>query len=237
MNTNERMKELYTNTFDNIHVSHEYSRKVINMAETKRRVLPEVKVLAVVAAILAIITAGSVITFANRGVYDKVIFNGEERNARFCDFGDGVRLWEVTNNNTSYSVYTYGDFDTENDTLYFVDKGDYFLASTNSNPTLNIYDEIDNSPYAKFIKSNSETCLALNSSENSSETVNFSEDAEDGVLDGKFKIDDNFCETWAVLPNGSIVNTIKEPLESEKENDEMWKVLWSENKNDRWKLW
>ena|GEM_PF-6476517 len=271
MNTDERMKELYAKAFDGIHVSSEYSRKVSNMAETKKKkVRTTVKVLvaiAVVAAFLAV--AGTAIASTTRGVYEKVIFNGEERNARFCDFGYGVREWEIMDNGNIYTVFIEGDFDTEKDTLYFVDKGDYFLASTDPNPTLNLYDEIDNTSHAKFIEYNGETWLAYNTDENidelgnsysdkdnfsedgkdgvldeieydpfletwtlppSCEIINFSEDGKDGVLDGKFVHDDTTCETWTLLPNGTLVNTIKTssvPAIYNDKMEEMWEWLWS----------
>ena len=117
-------------------------------------------------------------------------------------------MWECECNGTGYSVFVHGDFDMENDTLYFVDYGDYFLASTDPNPTLNLYQDIDKSSFAEIKKEDDETYLYVTDDAGTMQIL-MTADEKDGTADGRIEIDDGSDEVFSLLPNGAVVNTMK----------------------------
>ena len=137
----KKISRLYKETYGNIHASEDLKGKVINMTNKNNRKAKVIKLVCAVAAATLALTIGTLAVSASRIQHDKVFVNGEEKSARFIDYGINTRMWECECNGTGYSVFVHGDFDMEKDTLYFVDYGDYFLASTDPNPTLNLYQE------------------------------------------------------------------------------------------------
>lgn len=200
---------IYRETFANVRADEELKEKVMNIKAKKTRKGKITKVICAVAAAAILVTAGSVMVSASRIEYDKIMFNGEEKMARYVDFGTGTRLWECEVNDTAYTVWVYGDFDKENNILYFVDHDDYFLASTIPDPTLNLYTDIDKSPVAEFKEVDGEKWLYMTDNAGT-QTMLFTEDEKDGTADGKFRIDDNTVTAYSLLPNGSVVETDKE---------------------------
>lgn len=204
----KKIQQLYTEVYDNVHASDDLKGKVTAMKTTKNIKRKIIKTVCVAAAAAVILTAGAMITSASMAEYDTIILNGQEEKARFVDFGTGTRMWECISGNTCYSVYIYGDYDKENNTLYFVDKGDYFLASTDPNPTLNLYTDIDQSSCAEFKEIDNEKYLDVTSNDGTMEIL-FSQDEEDGTADGVFRMDNSTIEAYTLLPNGSVANTMK----------------------------
>lgn len=204
----KRISRLYKETYGNVQASEEFKEKVINMKEKKYKKGKITKVICALAAAVILVMAGSVIVSASRIEYDKIIFNGEEKMARYVDFGTGTRLWECEANDTAYTVWIYGDFDKENNILYFVDHGDYFLASTDPNQTLNLYEDIDKSDVAQFKEIDGEKWLLMTDNVGTQQML-FDEDETDGVADGKYRTDENTVTTYALLPNGVVVETDK----------------------------
>ena len=179
----KKISKLYKETYGNVHASEDLKGKVINMTNKNNRKAKVIKLVCAVAAATMALTIGTLAVSASRIKHDKVFVNGEEKSARFIDYGINTRMWECECNGVGYSVFVHGDFDMEKDTLYFVDHGDYFLASTDPNPTLNLYQDIDKSSFAEIKK--------------------------DGTADGRIEIDDSTDEVFALLPNGAVVNTMK----------------------------
>ncbi len=167
------------------------------------------KVICAAAAAAVLVSAGSIIASASQGEYDTVVINGEEKQARYVDYGTNVRMWECVVNDTSYCVFVHGDYDKDNNTLYFVDHDDYFLASTVPGQTLNLYNDIDKSNNAAFNEVDGTKYLCITDDAGTTQ-MNFQADEADGTADGKITQDENTIETYALLPNGAVVNTIKE---------------------------
>ncbi len=204
-NQDKSIGRIYTELYGNVHADTEFRKKILTMTETGiKRTKSSFKTICILAAAVLLITSGGIIVSATRGVYDTVVVNGEEKKARYGDFGNGTRIWGYEDGNTMYTVYVYGDFDTEKDTLHFVDYGEYFLASTNTEPTLNLYKDIDKSENSYIKEENGEKILCIKDDSGIQEIM-LSFDAQDGTEDGKI----GDTETLAVLPNGSIVNTMK----------------------------
>lgn len=204
----KKISKLYKETYGNVHANNEFKEKVINMKGKKSKKGKITKVVCALAAAVVLVMAGSVIVSASRIQYDKVVLNGEEKMARYVDFGTGTRLWECEANDTAYTVWIYGDFDKENEMLYLVDHDDYFLASTDPEPTLNLYTDIDKSPVAEFKEIDGEKCLLMTDNAGTQQML-FTEDEKDGVADGKYRTDENTVTTYALLPNGVVVETDK----------------------------
>lgn len=202
------MGEYVTKKNDSVNTNTESNEKVINMTGRKNKKSRITKILCAAAAAVVLVSAGSIIASASQGEYDTVIVNGEEKQARYVDFGSGTRMWEYDANDTAYTVWIYGDFDKENNTLYFVDHDDYFLASTDPNPTLNLYTDIDKSSAAEFKDIDGEKWLCMTDNVGTQEML-FTEDEKDGTADGKYRVDENTVTTFSLLPNGVVVETDK----------------------------
>ena len=84
--------------------------------------------------------------------------------------------------------------------------GDYFLASTEPEPTLNLYDKIDESPFAEFKEKDGQKFLCIKDNEFATEERLF-EDEKDGKADGL--LENHGFEAYTLLPNGAVVNTMK----------------------------
>ena len=204
----KKISRLYKETYGNIHASEDLKGKVINMTNKNNRKAKVIKLVCAVAAATLALTIGTLAVSASRIQHDKVFVNGEEKNARFIDYGINTRMWECECNGTGYSVFVHGDFDMENDTLYFVDYGDYFLASTDPNPTLNLYQDIDKSSFAEIKKEDDETYLYVTDDAGTMQ-IFMTADEKDGTADGRIETDDGSDEVFALLPNGAVVNTMK----------------------------
>lgn len=204
----KKISRLYKETYGNIHASEDLKGKVINMTNKNNRKAKVIKLVCAVAAATLALTIGTLAVSASRIQHDKVFVNGEEKSARFIDYGINTRMWECECNGTGYSVFVHGDFDMEKDTLYFVDYGDYFLASTDPNPTLNLYQDIDKSSFAEIKKEDDETYLYVTDDAGTMQIL-MTADEKDGTADGRIETDDGSDEVFALLPNGAVVNTMK----------------------------
>lgn len=241
-NEDKRIRELYTEIYGNAVPSAEFKRKVRNMTEnSKKRTKITMKVVCALTAAAVIAVAGGAIASATKGyrhqaVYDTVIVNGEEKKVKYGKQDNDVRFWEYVEDGKMCGVFVYGPYDDENDTLYIVDNGDYILASTDPNPTLNFYEELDNTPYAEIEEDTGSLIIKGNpKSENNwyFKISGFSfveEDEKDGAKDGRFAGDPD--EVYAIMPNGTVVQTIKETYvytEDDEELDaEIWDDVWEE---------
>ncbi len=182
---------------------------VINMKRNNSKKSNNVlKAVCVIAAIAAVAVTGTVIASA-KTEYDTVIVNGQEKQANYKDYGINTRMWEFTENDTTYSVFVHGDYDRDNDKLYIKDCGDYIIASTESEPTLNLYKDIDKSDFAEFKEENGEKYLNITDDAGTMRVL-FSDDEKDGEADGKIVFGDDVKETYTLLPNGAVVNAMKE---------------------------
>ena len=207
-NQDKKIGKLYKELYGNANASDEFKEKVISRSAGKKKKGRITKVVCALAAAVVLVFAGTVMVSASRIEYDKVILNGEEKMARYVDFGTGTRLWECEANDTAYTVWTYGDFDKENEILYLVDHDDYFLASTDPNPTLNLYKDIAKTPVAEFKEIDGEKWLLMTDNVGTQEML-FTEDEKDGTADGKYRVDDNCVTAFSLLPNGAVVETDK----------------------------
>ena len=197
---------MYKEIYENVHASEDFKEKVINMNNKKSNKAKVIKTICALAAAAVAIAAGTMAVSASRAEFDTVIVNGKEEKARFIDFGTGTRMWEYINDDTSYSIYVHGDFDMDKDTLYILDNGDYFLASTEPEPTLNLYDKIDESPFAEFKEKDGQKFLCIKDNEFTTDERLF-EDEKDGKADGL--LENHGFEAYTLLPNGAVVNTMK----------------------------
>lgn len=182
-------------------------KKVINMKSSKKanNVL---RTVCVIAAIAAVAVTGTVIASA-KTEYDTVILNSQEKQANYKDYGINTRMWEFTENDTTYSVFVHGDYDKDNDKLYIKDCGDYIIASTETEPTLNLYKDIDKSDFAEFKEENGEKYLNITDDAGTMQVL-FSDDEKDGEADGRIAMDGSVIDTYTLLPNGAVVNAMKE---------------------------
>ena len=211
-NQDKAISKLYTELYTNTHASFDFKNRVRTLTETKthkKRI--SFRVVAILVAVVILTTIGSVIVTASRGVYKTVFFNGEAKTVRFGDFGNNTRIWGFDDGDTMYSVYVFGDFDIENETLYFVEKDDYILVSTIPEPTLNLYTDIDKSSNAAIKEVSGEKILCV-TDDSGTQEIMLSYDEQDGVSDGKITHDENTVETYTILPNGSVANALKEKI-------------------------
>ncbi len=199
---------LYKETYSGVHADSEFKESVRTMTnKSKSRSKKIIRTVCIATALVVLAAAGGIIASASRGTYKTVIVNGEEKQARFGDYGNNVRVWCYQGDGSDYWVYVYGDFDAEHDTLYFEDYGDYFLASTQPDPTANLYTDISRSSNARIEEQDGEKYLYV-TDDSGTQTFTLAGDAADGEEDGIFKNSDLF-DTYEVLPNGSIINTSK----------------------------
>lgn len=247
-----KMKELYANTFNNMDTPERLSRKVLTMrnnnTNTKKKIRISIKVAIAVAVAVAVAVGGSIITFASKGYkgqYQKVYLNGEEVSSRYGKLSDYCFTFEIIDDNqTSYSVWLHGEYIPDSDTLHITDMGDYIIASLNEEPTLNLYDEIGNSPYGELIDNETGTFIdvpiILNGEQANTAHFNLSNDekdgAKDGLIDNKFEYpnsDDTYITSYTLAPNGSIIQAFKGPLGEDNESMEMmWGLIWGEESSE-----
>lgn len=210
-NQDKTISRLYTELYANTHASYDFKNRIRTLTETqkhKKRI--SFRVVAVLVTVVILTTVGGVMVTASRGVFKTVFVNGEARTVRFGDFGNNTRIWGFDDGDMMYTAYVFGDFDVEKETLYFVEKDDYLLVSTIPDPTLNLYTDIDKSSNATIKEVNGEKILCV-TDDSGTQNINLSYDEQDGVPDGKITHDENnSVETYTILPNGSVVNAIKE---------------------------
>lgn len=243
MNTDERMRNLYANGLRGIHVSENFSRKVINMTEkSKKRPYLTMKAVCAVVAAAVLVVVGAVIGSASRGYkgeYRTVILNGIETKARYGQLNDHCWVLETSGNGFSYNIWIYGEFNADNEKLYIEDKGDYVVASTEANPQLNLYDKIGDSPYGELIEENGKiyvrTPVIIDGEEYLPTDHDLTGDEYDGEKDGKvdvsymFDDEESSIQTYVVTPNGSIVMSYKGPdTESDDAMEILWGIIWGE---------
>ncbi len=208
MNISRAYKEICMNT----HASEEFNEKVSAMTEMKiRKPRPVVKIAAALVAAVIMVTLCAMMVSAARTEYAPIMINGEKQKARYVDFGTGTYMVEYEANNTAYTAFITGEYDKTRDTLYFVDCGDYFLASTDPEPKLNLYEDIDKSKYAELKDVDGEKTLCVKDDAGINNIV-FTYDEADGKADGIQNVggDSKTLDVYTLLPNGSVVNTVKE---------------------------
>ena len=123
-----------------------------------------------------------------------------------------------------------------------MDYGEYFLASTDPNQTLNLYAGIDQSSFADIQEMDGEKYLCI--TDDAGTTRMLFKDEADGVADGVIHEGENVVETYALLPNGAVVNTVKtehigffytmDRILFGRSQDDFWNDLYNEvdsNKN------
>lgn len=236
--TDDRMKELYANTFNGIHASDAYSRKVINMTETtKKGIRTSTRVIFTAVAAAVLLIAGGAIVSANRGyngVYDTITINGTEIEARFGSlYNEHWYQLFAEKDGTYYNAWIHGDYDPDVNTLILEDRGDYVIGSIDAQPVLNLYDDIENASYAEIIETeDSPTLVTTFTNKQGAEDhmyINLSGDADDGEKNGVVNtsalIGDTFNHTYTVAPNGAVVEVIKSDIE-DPVLEKYWGVLW-----------
>ncbi len=219
----ERIKRLYTEAFDNIHASDELRRKVIKMTENtskEKKNISKIRKIAFVAAAAAILVVGGgmIAAHAVRGAYkdetvSRVMFNGEEKEAYFHDFGTGVGSWRFYEDDMEYSVFMHGNIDIDT-TVYVVDMGSYVMASDVPEPTLNLYTDMEKSPFVEIsddgymiIKTNLDTDRPM------TERILWTLDAEDGTEDGIAGLGiDDVVSTYTIMSDGTVAETFKQDV-------------------------
>ena len=92
-----------------------------------------------------------------------------------------------------------------------MDNGEYCIASTDDEPTLNLYTDIEKSVNAKIKEIDGTKILCVTDNSGTQEIM-LSFDEEDGVSDGKITQNEDCVETYTILPNGAVANTIKEKV-------------------------
>lgn len=236
-NEDKRISELYTELYSNAVPSAEFKRKVRNMTENSKKATKfTMKMFGVIAAAAVIVVAGAAIasaakSYSHKAVYDTIVVNGVEKKVKYGEYDNDIRFWSYDENGKSCSVFVYGPYDNENDTLYVVDNGDYIIASTDPNPTLNLYDNIDSTPYAEIDEENGTFSVKGNPSGLDNDLyfkTGFSfveEDEKDGEKDGKL-IDEEYQETYTILPSGAVANCIKGDISLDEEDEDMNIELW-----------
>lgn len=229
----KKISKIYTETVENVHASEDLKDKVINMKKSRVKTGKVIKIVCGFAAAVVVLAVGAMAVSASRAEFDTVILDGTETKAKYVDFGTGTRMWECIADDTSYCIFISGDYDTENNKLYLVDKGDYFLASTESDPTLNLYTDIDSSKFAEFAEAGGEKYLYVTDDAGTNQIL-FSDDEKDGSADGLIRNDDGSVkEAYALLPNGAVVNTVKtQNINRMKvlgyDSDKFWNDLYSQ---------
>ena len=243
-----KMKELYANTFNNMDTPDSLSRKVLTMrnTNTKKTIRTSIKVAIAVAAAAAIAVGGTVITFASRGYkgqYQTAYLNGKEVSSRFGQLNDHCWTFEVTDSGTAYSVYVYGEYTPDQDYVYITDMGDYVIASINEEPTLNLYDKIDNSPYCEYVDDSANPQIKIpviiNGEQLNTIEVDLSNDekdgAKDGLIDDKYEftdMDDSFIKSYTAAPNGSVILAYKGEADADEGLEMLWGLIWGEESQE-----
>ena len=105
----KKLSRLYKETYGNLRASEDLKGKVMDMTNKKNHKAKVIKLVCAVAAAAMAVTIGTLAVSASRVQYEKVFVNGEEKNARFLDYGINTRLWECETNGVCYSVFVHGD--------------------------------------------------------------------------------------------------------------------------------
>ena len=189
MNTDDKIKELYTGVFDEIHASDELLRKVSNMTETtkKRSIRTAVKVAYAAAAAAVVLVAGNVIAYASTGeMLLKILVNGEEQTVSATQEEDGSYSFTCSDEDGySYNVLVAGDLD--NDSPVAVGEFNTFTP--------------------EIVKENGKTYIAVSEDFKADITADVK---EDGSAEGSFEYDgmnyyyivDSDGELWLSGTNG-----------------------------------
>lgn len=163
MNTDEKLRELYTEVFDEVHASDELLRKVKDMTDSKqkRNVKTAVKVLYATAAAAAVLVAGNVAAYAATGDSLLHIFiNGEEQQV-ISD--GGVYSFSYGTDRDKVDVEIEGDF-SDGDGVYI--------------------DERDGTGVPELVTENGAAYLVYNDVK-----IDITQDMEDGSAEGTFEYD------------------------------------------------
>ena len=91
----KKLSRLYKETYGNLRASEDLKGKVMDMTNKKNHKAKVIKLVCAVAAAAMAVTIGTLAVSASRVQYEKVFVNGEEKNARFLDYGINTRLWEM----------------------------------------------------------------------------------------------------------------------------------------------
>lgn len=219
----ERIKTVYTKAFDNIHASEELRRKVIDMKENNSKTknnISKIRKIAFVAATAAVLIVGGgmIAAHATRGAYKeetvgRLMFNGEEKEAYFHDYGTGVGSWRFYDGDMEYSIFMHGNISMDT-TMYVVDKESYVLSSDVPEPTLNLYTDMEKSP---FVEMSDDHYLIINTNLNTdrpmTERILFTLDAEDGTEDGIAGLGiDEVVTTYTIMSDGTVAETFKQDV-------------------------
>lgn len=125
MNTDKKIKELYSEVFDEMHASDELLRKVTNMTEHKgkKSVRTAIKIAYAAAAAAVLLVAGNVVAYAATGdsLVSVILRNGERMS--LTEVSDGVYEGVYEKDGYDYNIVLEGDF-TENDSVYLIDDSD-----------------------------------------------------------------------------------------------------------------
>ena len=261
-NMNEmQLRELCGKAFDDIHASSELAEKI---SEIKNKEIKEIKdmskmstkkiikITCAVAAAAALITAGGAIVSASKsykGEYETVLVNGEENSARYAKVNDGIYFVETIIDHVDYSLWIYGDYDVDRDTLTITDNGEYIVVSTEGNEPSSPYEAMESSDYIEIVNENGKETICRYPTgkpespdeiypNSDSHRTNFLElDDKDGSRDGiaTFEDHDNGhidYETLNILPNGTSVFATRTVADGYSEWDELlWGILWGEEDN------
>lgn len=243
-NEDMKIKSLYENVYDDVCASDELFRKVRSMrnVNAKKSVKRTVKVACALVAAAALTVAGCVVGSAKRGYkgeYQTVVLNGQETQARYGKLNDHCYTFEATENKTTYSVWFYGDYNKDQDTIYIVDEGDYIVCSTDPNPTLNLYDEIDNAAYATLFDPNTiKIPVIVNGEQLNTILLDLTFDERDGARDGlindkySFGDSEDFFKTFTVTPEGALIQAFKGPESRGDSMEILWGIIWGEESPD-----
>ncbi|MBQ5563731.1 MAG: hypothetical protein IIT39_10135 [Clostridia bacterium] len=209
----KNFSKLYTEIYENTHADQEFKERVRTMTEKKyKKPRTVVKVVCAFAAALVLVMATGIIASASRGEYINITVNGEQKKARYGDFGNNTRLIQYTIGNTTYDTYIHGDFDKDNDKLYLVENDSFYTITTNPDQQLNLYTDIDKSKFAAF-KEEDGTKYLMITDDSGTDTRYFNDDAADGKEDGVIMDNGKIFETYVLLPNGAVSNTMKVELD------------------------
>ncbi len=256
-NEDMKLRQLYTELYDNTHASPELKGKVRTMTEgNKKKVRRSVKATAAIAAAAIAVIGGTLVTAANHktyiGQYTTAYVNGEEVQARYGAW-ENIKTYivEAEMKGKTYTAYIHGDYDRGAMPIYFRDEGKYIVASTNPDQQLNLYDDIDKAPHAKIDGS----YLMIDDSyaepvETPTDpdgnplppkvpydyTIQLSFDMDDGKQDGVLKYGTFDYATLIVSPEGLIIESMKSRGSAMDDEfyETTWGYIWGE---ETWESW
>ena len=205
----KKFSELYADIYGNTHADEIFKERVRTMTERKfKKSKTVVKVICALAAAVVLVMAVGLVVSASRGEYINIMVNGEQKKARYGDFGNNTRLIQYTEGDTNYDTYIHGDFDKDNDTLYLVETDGFYTISTDPDQKANLYTDIDKSKFAAFEEKDGNKYLLI-TDDSGTDTRLFNADAADGNADGIIIIDGQVSETYVLLPNGAVSESMK----------------------------